>query len=181
MSKIQFITGGAASGKTRWAITYYQACDNVLYLCINKELDKEISDRIAFNNKRNGIEWEIVKDVDDPAKYIDRNHKFTIFDGLGAYVSREMYAACPNPEEMTEDQKKEIEKNIIDKLISLIETVKEINGDLLIITIEPGFSVCPEKREQRLFREILGTVNQRLANICTDVYLSASGIQFKIK
>ena len=112
MSKIQFITGGAASGKTRWAITYYQACDNVLYLCINKELDKEIADRIAFNNKRNGIEWEIVKDVDDPAKYIDRNHKFTIFDGLGAYVSREMYAACPDPEEMTEELKEMADETI---------------------------------------------------------------------
>lgn len=180
MSKIQFITGGAASGKTRWAITYYQACDNVLYLCMNKELDKEIADRIEYNSKKNGIEWTIIKDVQNPAEHIDRN-KFTIFDGLGAYVSREMYAACPNPEEMTEEQKKEIEKSIIEKLTSLIETVKEINGELLIITIEPGFSVCPEKREQRLFREILGTVNQRIANICTDVYLSASGIQFKIK
>ena len=107
MSKIQFITGGAASGKTRWAITYYQACDNVLYLCMNKELDKEIADRIEYNSKKNGIEWTIIKDVQNPAEHIDRN-KFTIFDGLGAYVSREMYAACPNPEEMTEEQKKEI-------------------------------------------------------------------------
>ncbi len=180
MSKIQFITGGAASGKTRWAITYYQACDNVLYLCINEELDKEIADRIEFNNKKNGVEWNIVKSVKNPAQYIDRN-KFVIFDGLGAYVSRSMYDVCPNLSEMTEDQKRAIEKKIIDEMTSLIEKVNEDCGELLIITIEPGFSVCPEKKEQMLFREILGTVNQRIANICTDVYLSASGIQFKIK
>ena len=67
---------------------------------------------------------------------------------LGAYVSREMYAACSDPEEMTEEQKKENKKNVIDKLISLIETVKEINGDYPNIV---GLPVARIKREIEKF------------------------------
>ncbi len=66
-------------------------------------------------------------------------------------------------------------------MLDLIDRVKEIEGTLLILSLETGFSVCPEKQEQVMFREILGNVNQRIANMCTDVYMSASGIQFKIK
>ena len=52
---------------------------------------------------------------------------------------------------------------------------------MITITLETGFSVTPANREQAIFREILGNVNQRIANMSNEVYLSASGIQFKIK
>lgn len=180
MSKIQFITGGVASGKTRWAITYYEACDNVLYLCVSDELDKEIEDRINFNSNKHGVEWDIIKGIKKPASYIDK-HKFIIFDGLGAYVSRAISEKCPDVKNMTRELQKDIQKEVITDISELIDTVKDINGELLIISVEAGFSVIPEDDGKTCFREILGGVNQRIANLSTDVFLSASGIQFKIK
>jgi adenosylcobinamide kinase/adenosylcobinamide-phosphate guanylyltransferase len=59
--------------------------------------------------------------------------------------------------------------------------VEELNGALVIITIEPGFSVMPLNSAQTAFRDIMGFVNQRIANTAQEVYLSVSGIQFKIK
>lgn len=52
---------------------------------------------------------------------------------------------------------------------------------MIIITLETGFSVTPADPAQVAFREILGAVNQRIANMSNEVYLSASGIQFNIK
>ncbi len=180
MSKTFFITGGAASGKTRWAVTYFELFDNVLYLCIGDEVDKDIMARIQFDNKKHGIEWEIETKVTNPAEKVT-NHKFVILDNLGAYVSRAMNNNCSDFNNMTEELMHSIERQVIDEITDLIYAVQNIDGNLIIISIETGFSVCPQDKSQQCFREILGFVNQRIANMSTEVYLSASGIQFKIK
>ncbi len=41
MSKKIMITGGAASGKSRWAATYLRACDNVLYWSVSDTMDAD--------------------------------------------------------------------------------------------------------------------------------------------
>ena len=61
------------------------------------------------------------------------------------------------------------------------ERIRELNGSMIVITLETGFSVAPTDPRQIAFRKILGSVNQRIANSSDEVYFSASGIQFKIK
>lgn len=180
MAKSIFITGGAASGKTRWAITYFEMFDNVLYLCVSDEVDKDSLSRIQFSNKKNGIEWDVRTGVTNPTKEIDR-HKFCIFDNLGAYVSNAIKARCQDTANITKDEMHNISQEIIKEITDLMYTVQDIDGNIIIISLETGLSVCPQDKEQLIFREILGAVNQRIANICSDVYMSVSGIQFKIK
>ncbi len=93
MSKIIFITGGAASGKTRWAASYFDGFDDVLYLCVADEMDKEILDRINYSNNIHGVDWNIHTGVTKPVELM-HEHKFSIFDNLGAYVSRSMRELC---------------------------------------------------------------------------------------
>lgn len=180
MAKISLITGGAASGKSRWAISYFSACDNVLYMCTGKKIEADIQNRIKFSNEHNLVEWVIAEDVNDPLEMIT-DHKFYILDNLASYASNVMKEMCPSPEMMTQDMKKNIEKRVIDNVSKILEKIIETDANLIIITIEAGFSVCPLNDEQMFFREIIGTINQRIANQAAEVYLSASGIQFKIK
>ncbi len=180
MAKISFITGGIASGKTRWAISYFEACDNVLYLCVDDAMDSEIMDRIQFSNQTHKVEWDIQTGVQDLLAPL-QHHPFVILDNLAAYVSRAMRTQCPDSAAMTDPQQHQIEQTCIDEICALMQAVKDMDGNLLIISIETGFSVCPQSEEQIRFRKILGAVNQRIANLSTDVYLSASGIQFKIR
>ncbi len=181
MSKNILITGGAASGKTRWAVTYLAACDYVLYLRTSDAVDADTLNRIEYSNNQHGVEWDIVTGVvSDPTQYFT-DHKFVIFDSLGAYTSKIIKEMCPNDEDMTEELRKEIEKKVISDVTAMIEAIKEKDGSMIIVTLETGFSVIPENRAQAVFRVILGNVNQRIANISDEVYFSASGIQFKIK
>ena len=62
-----------------------------------------------------------------------------------------------------------------------MDKVMEVNGAMVIITVEPGFSVYPMDNEQSSFIDIMGAVNQRIANTAQEVYLSVSGIQYKLK
>ncbi len=181
MAKTILITGGAASGKSRWAASYFAACDNVLYICTADAVDTDTMKRIEYGCKQNFVEWDIRTGVKaSPADLID-NHKFVIFDNLGAYASEIIGSVCPEPEKMTDEIRREIEKQIIGSITELYEKVSDADGSMIAITLETGFSVVPENRSQAVFREILGNVNQRIANMSSEVYLSASGIQFKIK
>lgn len=181
MSKTMLVTGGAASGKTRWAVSYFSACDYVLYLCVTDAVDNDTMNRIEYGNKQNFVEWDIKTNADtNLAEYVT-DHKFVILDNLAAYVSKVIGRMCPNPDDMTVELKKEIEQQVIRDIGDIYDQVMVIDGSMIVITLETGFSIMPANREQQNFREILGTVNQRIANMSNEVYLSVSGIQFRIK
>lgn len=181
MSKSILITGGAASGKSRWAVSYLAACDYVLYLSVADAVDADTMQRIEYGNKQNYVEWDIKTGIKEAPADQFTDHKFVIFDSLAAYTSQVIKAMCPDVSQLDANMKKEIEKKIIADVTDMFDKIMVIDGSMIIITLETGFSVTPENREQALFREILGTVNQRIANMSNEVYLSASGIQFKIK
>ncbi len=76
MSKSLLITGGAASGKSRWAATYFSACDYVLYLKAGGEVDSDTLRRIEFSNHQNGVEWDIV--TSEKKRPLRRNNRSQI-------------------------------------------------------------------------------------------------------
>ena len=170
MSTITLVTGGAASGKTRWAINYFATCDNVLYIHTDKQLSEDIRRRIEYNNSKNDVMWDIMDDVHDPCELI-KDHKFFIFDGLVSYTQQIIAKECDNIAEL----------KVISDVQNMIEAVEKLHGDMVIVTVETGFSVVPTDPSQAMLRKIVGFVNQRIANIAQEVYLSASGIQFRIR
>ncbi len=180
MARTILVTGGGASGKSRWAVSQFAACDNVLYIC-PKELDSDTKNRIEYSNKKNLVEWEIHENVtSEPSSLCDK-HKFTVFDSLDLYVDVVIEEMCPNIEDLDWEMEKAIEKRIIEDIMNLHTEARLIEGDVVIITLETGFSNIPEDPFLLAKRNILGMINQRIANESTDVYLSASGIQFRIK
>ena len=181
MSKKILITGGAASGKSRWAATHLAACDYVLYLCANDEVDPDTRRRIDFGNQQNGVEWDIVTGITESPSENFFDHKFVIFDALSTYTKRMIDTECGDEVEIDDEKKKAIEKKIINDVTEMFDRIDEIDGSIIIITLETGFSVTPENPRLALYRQILGAVNQRIANMSNEVYFSASGIQFKIK
>ena len=180
MAKITLITGGAGSGKSRWAASYFAECDNVLYMCIPEEMDPDIAERIRWSNEHNYVEWDIMPGFNITDQSVE-THKFFIFDDVAYYVSEAIKKACPSADLMTHDKKKELQKQIVEDISDLVSRVQVIDGNMIIITIDPGFSVMPLDPEQKFFRDVLNGVNQRIAHISSEVYMSISGIQYRIK
>ena len=180
MSRAILVTGGFASGKSRWAISQFAACDNVLYICPGT-LDPEARKRIEYSNNQNYVQWDIREGVESNPQSLYNKHKFVVFDDLYSYSLKVMEQMCPNIDDCDSAMKKQIEKRIIDDIVAMQEETRLIEGDLVVITLETGFANIPEDPTVRAQREILGMVNQRIANVSSDVYLSVSGIQFKIR
>lgn len=180
MARTILMTGGGASGKSRWAISQFAACDNVLYICPGK-LDDVTRSRIDYSNNKNYVQWDIRENVtSNPAGLFNR-HKFAVFDSLDIYTMQVIKEMCPDISQLDTELEKTIVKRIVDDTLEMYNEIRLIEGDMVIITLETGFSLEPEDKELMTRRKIVGIVNQRIANESSDVYLSVSGIQFKIK
>ncbi len=180
MAGITLVTGGAVSGKSRWAISYFRTCDNVLYMNMSPEMPTDTRNRLEYSNRENNVTWEIAENVTDPVSMM-HDHKFFIFDNLGVYVENVMRETAKDINNITHEENEKIRSAVVSSVIECMDKVAAMNGAMVIITVEPGFSVMPENTWQNSFRDIMGMVNQRIANTAADVYLSVSGIQFRIK
>jgi adenosylcobinamide kinase/adenosylcobinamide-phosphate guanylyltransferase len=180
MAKIIFVTGGAQSGKARWAIDYLGLLDDVMYMCVYDTLESDILNRIKFNGDKHGISWNIQEGAKNLNELV-KGHKFAVLDNLGEYTNRAIKAKCDDLGNIAPELRKEIEKQVADEIIELIWEVKEIDGTLLILSVELGFCPVPSVPEQRVYRKMMGNINQRIANQCSEVYLMVSGIASKIK
>jgi len=57
----------------------------------------------------------------------------------------------------------------------LIDAWRAAGGPLVAVTNEVGWSVVPEHRSGRTFRDVLGVTNQRIAAVSDDVLLVVAG------
>lgn len=74
-----------------------------------------------------------------------------------------------------------IEKKVADEIDGLIECIKHADATFIIVTNEIGLGLVPTNRMGRLYRDLLGKVNQRLAKVAEEVYLMVAGLPVQIK
>lgn len=74
-----------------------------------------------------------------------------------------------------------IEDKVIQEIENLINRVREKDYNLILVTNEVGYSIVPEHHVARVFRDIQGRVNQKIASLSDEVYLVCCGIPVKIK
>lgn len=179
MSKIVFVTGGMISGKARFAITAFECCDEVRYLCTHPNLNEQIKQRICFTESNNNLSWNVELNF-RPAGFECENGTNAIFDNLADLVMASIYEV-PYVLENEDEVENKIINDIILSMNGMIEKVKKCGGNLIIISHEAGCCPEPEDETTAKFVRILCAVNQRIANNCTDVYAMISGIPMKIK
>ena len=61
------------------------------------------------------------------------------------------------------------------RLADIEAAVADHAGTVVVVTNEVGLGVVPEHRSGRVFRDLLGIANQRVAAACDDVLLVVAG------
>ncbi len=180
MSGSILITGGTASGKSRFAVSYFSGCNNVLYLKTGLNPDWDILNRIQYDTEKHDVTWDVIPTASLTPSTSVGEHKYVIFDNLRTFTKLVMDEMIPDGD-IDELMRKSVERRVISEIYALRDKVNENLGTIVIITVESGFSFSEESSRMSAYRDILGRVNQRIANTSDEVYFSASGIQFKIK
>lgn len=145
------ITGGAASGKSRYALERARGFEKVLFIATCEPRDDEMRAKIDRHESERPAHWHTLEAWRDIA--VPPGYDAVILDCVTLLVSQCLLAG--------------IEPKIPD-------------ADL-IVTNEVGLGLVPDNPLGREFRELLGRVNQHLARRADEVVFMVSGLPVRIK
>lgn len=177
MARTIFITGGARSGKSRFAEELAQKFGAPLnYLATAQALDGEMDERVRRHQERRGAAWKTIEEplhLTQALACCDFTCKAVLVDCLTLWLSNLIICY--------EDLGQDAEERIMDDVHRLMMTVREITPPVILVSNEVGMGIVPDNRLARLFRDIAGQTNQLLAAAADEAWLVASGIPLRLK
>lgn len=180
MSRIILVTGGARSGKSTFAESIFEGIKDVVYIATSRVYDDEMKSRVELHRKSRPDVWKTYEGTYNLYDAVCGS-KYYLLDCLTVLTSNIMFDITESYEIIPYEKQKEVEDKVMAEIERLINKVKEIEGDIVLVTNEVGSSIVPENHIGRVYRDIIGRVNQRTARLCDEVYLVACGIPLKLK
>lgn len=173
MAKIIMITGGARSGKSKYALKIAKKFKSKkAFLATAVPFDEEMLKRIDNHKKERDRNYETFEESIEISKLImeiNNKYRICIIDCITVYVGNLFHKFGDN------------ETLILEKLNETIESLKIFKGTIVLITNETGLGIIPDNKLARNYRDILGNFNSRVAVIASKVYFLISGIPLKVK
>jgi adenosylcobinamide kinase/adenosylcobinamide-phosphate guanylyltransferase len=172
MAKLIFITGGARSGKSRFAVKLAkQLASKVTFVATAIAKDEEMRERIRRHQDDRSAHWRLVeegKNLSLVLSQLDASCELVIIDCLSFLISNLLL-----------DNAKE--GNIVKQVREIAGKVLHLRPTFIVVSNEVGYGVVPPTRLGRSFRDICGQANQIMAEQAQEVYLMVSGIPLRIK
>lgn len=165
------VTGGVRSGKSRHAESLLADLPTVTYVApgptIDEDSDPDWVARIAAHRARRPLSWTTLE-TRDLTSALGHDGQLLV-DCLGTWLTgvldaRELWDASSDSVTAT-----------VHELLDDIVAALAARDDVVLVTNEVGLGVVPVHRSGRLFRDLLGLVNQRIATACDEVHLVVAG------
>jgi len=185
-NKIIFITGGARSGKSSFAMAAASKIKGIkAYIATAEALDEEMKERIEKHKRRRGDDWVTYEEpikISDVLKTIEGRYCAVVIDCLTLWLSNIMHSGL----EVT---------NEINALLGALTNNPTIPpfrkgglggfsvnpaSTLFVVSNEVGMGIVPENELARRFRDMAGILNQKMAEISDEVFIVVAGIPIKI-
>ena len=171
MKYVVLITGGARSGKSRYAEERASALGTrLVYLATAQAGDPEMARRIAEHQKRRGANWTTVEEPFEVGVVLSGYRgkvDCAVLDCLTLWLSNLLI------QRGQEETQKKVE--------DLIERIPKLDFHLLVVTNEVGWGIVPDNPLARQFRDLAGWVNQRVASIADEAVLMVAGNPVVVK
>ena len=181
MGKLTFIIGGARSGKSAYAekvATLSQ--EDVLYIATAQALDDEMRQRIESHKQRRAVQWQTLELPTRVGEHLLRQPPRAgvwVLDCITLLISNLLLEASPDVDEPDEAAARLAVEAEIDGLLKAIE---QLPAHWLVVSNEVGQGLVPPYPAGRLFRDLLGWANQKLAAKADEVIWMVAGIPVPI-
>lgn len=191
-----FVTGGAKSGKSKFAEEMLLKLNNGkqknIYLATSLIFDEEMKEKIRLHKKRRKNDWftvETYKNFENELNNFFENNDKTknnmLVDCLTNMITNIIFENknidWDNFEKKMYIQTLEkLNKNVENSVNKLLNVTNEFEN-VIIVSNELGMGLVPSYPLGRYFREIAGKMNQIVAEKADEVYFVVSGISMKIK
>ena len=179
MGKIILVTGGARSGKSRFAEQYVaRVGQHIGYIATAEVYDEEMAFRVKLHRQRRPAEWKTYEaplDAHVALREAGRECDAILFDCLTLYMSN---IICSLDSIADSHQNYSLAK---EKLDALIDQAKANRGTTVFVTNEVGSGIVPGDHLSREYRDVAGIANQWMARAADEVYLVVCGLAVNVK
>ena len=175
MGDILFVTGGARSGKSRFAERLAtESGAPVTYLATLEALDEEMTHRVARHRADRPGGWTTVEEPFELGAALTAmdTADTVLLDCLSLWVSNRLLGLGEEPSMAATD---ELETLLEAEFEALLAIARQRDGLLILVTNEVGASVVPPTILGRVYRDLLGRVNQRAARAASRAWLLVAG------
>lgn len=184
MSKRILTLGGSRSGKSVFAESLCSKLgDSIAYIATGEPFDEEMRERIRKHRQQRPSAWrtiEAYRDLSGIDEELD-GMDAVMLDSITVYVNNMMYHSKVDVETASREALWDLERYILKDLEDFVRKMDSKGLSLVIVSDEIGMGIIPENKLSRIYRDMVGTVNQRIAALCDEVYLVVSGIAIPIK
>lgn len=169
--KIILFIGGARSGKSVLAERIASEYADVAYIATAEAIDEEMIERIEKHRTSRPSLWVTYEVKDNLHKAFEQaclDAQAVIIDCITVYVGRRM-------------QKVADDREIVEEIMEVLRSASRLGKTVLIVSNEVGMGVVPEYPVGRRYRDLLGIINQQVAELADKVILTIAGIPVDIK
>ena len=165
---LSLILGGASSGKSAFAEALAtQASRPRAYIATSQAFDAEMEAKIAKHRQERGPDWQTIEAPLDIGAALAQvaTKSVVLIDCLTLWLSNQMHA------------KTDIATEIDNLLIALSGTPNPV----ICVSNEVGMGLVPETPLGRLFRDLQGRLNQKVAEQADLAVFVAAGMPLTLK
>ena len=166
-----FVLGGARSGKSRFAVESHRARARVAFIATAQAGDADMAARIARHRAERPAHWRTVEEAYDLVPRLracSTDADVVIVDCLTLWVSNLMLRG-------------DADDWIVKQGDELAASLGPGAAAVTVVSNEVGEGVHPPTADGRRFRDLLGTVNQRVAAAADRVVLMVAGVPLGVK
>lgn len=176
----RFILGGARSGKSSKAREFAGGKGKTVYLATGVATDEDMESRISRHKEDRPKNWETIEEPVEIGEVLrnlnSRSFSGTvILDCLGFWLSNVL-------RELDEDRSgPDLEDYLGERISEELGPAGDGDFDLIVVSNVVGMGVIPGTAAGRKFRDVLGRVNQIVAETADEVYLMMAGLSLQLK
>ena len=179
MFKIRFnhgcmlVIGGAKSGKSRFALNVCNSMNRKrIFLATAQALDAEMKERIRRHQEDRGGDWVT---VEEPIEIVD---KIRGLDSEDAVILLDCLTLWINNLFMKYGEFRQPVNKLCDEFV---EHLTKMKGVIIVVSNEVGMGIVPDNELARVYRDVAGSLNQRIAGIARKVVATMAGIPLVLK
>ncbi len=173
MSNVIYVTGGARSGKSSFALQLSARYTNRVFLATAEPFDDEMQWRIGKHQQERGEQFTTVEEplyLDQALGKLPGGTEVVLLDCLTVWSGNLMHYFEEKGEEEIDRQ---IER--------FLDVLRHPPCDMILVSNEVGMGIVPENAMARRFRDRAGIINQKVASVATEAWMLYSGLPLKLK
>ena len=168
MKKVILITGGARSGKSRYAEEMaLSLSDHPVYVATAHVWDEEFRERVKKHQERRGPEWTNIEEEMLLSRH-DLTGRVAVIDCITLWCTNYFF------------QMQEVD-TALEALKAEFDKFTARDATYIFVTNEIGMGGVSDNAVQRKFTDLQGWMNQYVASKADEVILMVSGIPVIIK